>query len=200
MMTNRYFRISFLLVVGLAIASLIAYSQIKSEKGGNHIVATNFGGPFTLTNQNGKTVTEEIFKNQYRLIYFGFTYCPAICPTELQKMTATLNALGPVGEKILPVFITVDPERDTVQTMKQYIEAFHPNFVGLTGTIAQIDQAKKSYKIYAAKVQDDTMSDYTMDHSSYIYFLDPDNNLIRIFKIDDTAEAMVTTIRQYITK
>lgn len=199
MMTNRVIRTIFLLVVGLAIASLIAYSQIKSEQGyNNSIVAENFGGPFTLTNQDGEQVTQDDFKNQYRLIYFGFTYCPAICPTELQKMTVALNELGAAGKKIKPIFITVDPERDTVETMKQYIGSFHPNFIALSGTIAQIDQAKKSYKIYAAKVQDDTMSDYTMDHSSYIYFLDPDDNLIRIFKVDDTAQDMVQVMAPYL--
>ena len=199
MMTNRLLRISLLLVVGLAIASLIAYYQIRTEQGSasinKNVVAANFGGPFTLINEDGEQVTQDDFKGQYRLIYFGFTFCPAICPTELQKITAALNELGPAGEKIKPIFITVDPERDTVETMKQYIGSFHPNFTGLSGSMAQIDQAKKSYKIYAAKVQDETMSDYTMDHSSYIYFLDPDDNLVRIFKIDDTAQDMVQVIK-----
>ena len=184
---NRLIRTIIILVLGLGIAAAIAAYQISNEKK-PHMVSENFGGPFTLTNQNGETVTQEDFENEYRLIYFGFTYCPAICPTELQKISTALNELGDKGDDITPVFITVDPERDTVDVMRQYVELFHPNMVGLTGTIEQIEQAKKSYKIYAAKVKDDTMSDYTMDHSSFIYFIDNQNNLLRIFKVDDTAE------------
>lgn len=154
------------------------------------ILVPNFGGEFSLTDHTGKAVTSKDFDGKWRLIYFGFTYCPAICPTELQKISAVLNDLGSKGEKITPIFISVDPERDTVDVMKNYVSLFHPRLIGLTGTVEEVDVAKKAYKIYSAKVQDETMSDYTVDHSSFIYFMDPNNNLLRIFKIDDTAETM----------
>lgn len=197
MIKQRFIRIFFLLVVGLAIASLIAYFQIKAESGGA-IVSKNFGGPYTLVDHTGKQVTDQDFKDQYRLIYFGFTYCPAICPTELQRISQVLDNLGEAGNKIQPIFISVDPERDTVDVMKNYISLFHPRLIGLTGTVEQVETIKKAYKIYAAKVQDETMSDYTVDHSSFIYFMGPDDTLIRIFKMDDSIEHITSIINQFL--
>jgi len=196
-MKNRLVRIVVFLIIGLAIGSLISYTQIKSDDNKTSMVMVeDFGGPFTLTDQDNKQVTEKDFNDQWRLIYFGFTYCPAICPTELQKIASALNELGPIGDQITPIFISVDPERDTVDVMRQYVELFHPRLIGLTGTVKQIDQAKKSYKIYAAKVKDDTMTDYTVDHSSFIYLMNPNNDLIRIFKTEDTVDEIVTVTRK----
>jgi len=205
-------RILIILVLGLGIASAIATYQIHQEQNSNAItlikkedisaapaiVAKNFGGPFTLTNHLGQRVTEQDYQGQWRLIYFGFTYCPAICPTELQKIATALNDLGDKGEQILPIFVSVDPERDTVDVMREYVSLFHSRLIGLTGSIEEIEQIKKEYKIYAAKVQDDTMSDYTVDHSSFIYFIDPDNNLRRIFKIDDRAQDITNFVNSTI--
>jgi protein SCO1/2 len=159
------------------------------------IVAKDFGGDFTLTNQEGQRVTQADFDGRWRLIYFGFTFCPAICPTELQRMASVLDKLPKdMAAAITPIFVTVDPERDTVEVMKNYVEMFHPRLVGLTGTPKEIKQVKDGYKIYAAKVQDETMSDYTMDHSSYIYFMDPQNNLRRIFKMTDTLDKILSDV------
>jgi protein SCO1/2 len=157
-----------------------------------------FGGPFTLTDQSGQTVTDKNFTGKYRLIYFGFTYCPAICPTELSKMTAALNTLGDKGKAIVPMFITVDPERDTAEKMKNYVSLFHPSLVGLTGTPEQIKTTLKEYKIYAAKRQDEGMTDYTMDHSSFVYFMDPHDRLLHIFKSEDTADVMADTVSKWL--
>ena len=196
MTKQRFIKLLLSFVIGLALASLISVYQIKSERSKQNVVAKNFGGEFTLTDHTGKQVTDKDFAGQYRLIYFGFTYCPAICPTELQRMSSILNALGDEGEGIQSIFITVDPERDNAEIMKNYVVQFHPRLIGLTGTPEQIETAKKAYKIYAAKVQDETMSDYTMDHSSFIYFIDPDDNLLRIFKINDSVETMTNVIRE----
>lgn len=197
-MKNRIVRIVIFLFIGLGIGSLISYTQVKKEddQKTNMVMVENFAGPFTLIDQNNKQVTEKDFNGQWRLIYFGFTYCPAICPTELQKIASALNELGPIGEQITPIFISVDPERDTVDVMRQYVELFHPRLIGLTGTVAQVDEAKKSYKIYSAKVKDDTMTEYTVDHSSFIYLINPDNDLIRIFKTDDPAEEIIKFTRK----
>ncbi len=206
MKKNTLIRIIIILVLGLGIAAIIAALQIQNDKENglmlvkankNSAVQENFGGPFTLVNHMGEDVTQADFDNTKRLIYFGFTYCPAICPTELQKITAALNMVGEKADDITPIFITVDPERDTVEVMNKYLESFHPKFVGLTGTNDQVDQAKDSYKIYAAKVQDDSMSDYTMDHSSFIYYLDENNTLLRIFKMEDSAEVIADFIRHH---
>lgn len=194
-----------ILIIGLAatgilLAGLLFSIGARQNRGDELIAVTSdsFGGPFTLVDQNGKTVTDKDYAGRYRLIYFGFTYCPAICPTELQKITAALTLLGDKGKKIQPLFITVDPERDTPEKMKGYVTLFHPSLIGLSGTRAQIDQVLKSYKIYAAKAQDPGMTEYTMDHSSLIYFMAPDGRLLRIFKIDDTAQAMADTIAQWL--
>lgn len=196
-MQKRLIRIVIALTLGLILAGGIAAYQIHQEGNSKEIsiTAKNFGGPFTLTNHDGKIVTEKDFDNTWRLIYFGFTYCPAICPTELQKITSVLNDLGESGEKITPLFISVDPERDTIEVLKNYLSLFHTRLIGLTGSAEQVEQAKKSYKIYAAKVQDDTMSDYTVDHSSFIYFMNPNNDLVRIFRIEDSAEDMLEIIK-----
>lgn len=199
---NRLIRTFVIIVIGILIGAITTLYQIKQESGSNSqgIVAKSFGGAFELTDHTGKSVTDKDFTNQYRLIYFGFTYCPAICPTELQKISMALKELGNIGATITPIFITVDPERDTVDVMKNYVSLFHPALIGLTGTQKQIDTAKNAYKIYAAKVQDDTMNDYTMDHSSFIYFMGPDDTLYRIFKADDTADDIVAFIQEHFGK
>lgn len=193
---------------GLLLAGLLAFAQkkqgapgIATQAGADALIPVTedaFGGPFTLTDHTGKKVTEKDFTGKYRLIYFGFTYCPAICPTELAKITGALKSLGDEGKDIQPIFITVDPERDTVEAMGKYVTLFHPSLVGLTGTPEQIRKVAKEYKIYFAKVQDESMSDYTMDHSSFIYFMAPDDRLLRIFRMEDSAGDMANIIRQWL--
>jgi len=198
MMQNRILRIALGLAVGALIAGGLIAGQILSDQNGHSlsVTARDFGGPFTLVNQDGETVTEADFEGKWRMLYFGFTFCPAICPTELQRIATTLEELGPLGEKITPIFISVDPERDTPEVMKQYVALFHPRMIGLTGSVEQIKTVKKSYKIYSARVQDETMSDYTVDHSSFIYLMSPDNDLVRIFRTEDPVEEIVTVSRQ----
>ncbi len=190
-------------VLGLALAVFlnIMASKIQppAQSGGLLAVTKDaFGGPFTLTDQDGTKVSQDDFSGEYRLIYFGFTYCPAICPTELAKMTKALNALGSDGDAVQPIFITIDPERDTVETMKNYVAMFHPRLQGLTGTPDEIKQVAKEYKIYYAKAQDESLSDYTMDHSSFIYFMGPDDRLLHIFKMQDSAEDMTSVIGKWL--
>lgn len=202
---NRLIRTFCIIAIGLIIGGLGTYFQIKSESSGGvatvkhtPVVASDFGGAFTLTNHLGEVVTDKDFKDQYRLMYFGFTYCPAICPTELQKISMVLKDLDPaIADQITPMFVTIDPERDTVETMKNYISLFHEDFIGLTGTDEQTKQIADAYKIYYARVKDDTMQDYTMDHSSFIYFMGPDDTLLRLFKIDDKAQTITDFVTAY---
>ncbi len=205
-MNKKRFLIIFVSVIaGFALALFAGYMQKSAQKDGpdGALVAVTddaFGGPFTLLDQHGKQVTEKDFTGRYRLIYFGFTYCPAICPTELSKMTAAMNKLGDKGKDVLPIFITIDPERDTPEKLKNYITLFHPSLVGLTGTTEQIKTVLKEYKIYAAKRQDPTMNEYTMDHSSFIYFIAPDDRLLHIFKMQDDANAMADVMKKWLER
>ncbi len=185
----RMIRIAVLSVVALVLAfAFVSRQNNKAEPAPPAPMAgAAIGGPFTLVDHNGKTVTQADYAGHYKLIYFGFTFCPAICPTELQKMAVVMDALGEEGRKIQPLFITVDPERDTIEVMRQYVELFHPRLTGLTGSRAQIDDVIKTYRVYAARVEDPEMSEYTMDHSSYIYLMSPEDKPIAIYKMQDAA-------------
>lgn len=204
----RLKRTLILCVIGLVIGTGIGFYQMNNAEqtrgAASGIAGVKIGGPFSLVNQNGESVTEKNFAGQYKLIYFGFTYCPAICPTELQKITRVLKTLEKDNPKlaanIAPIFITVDPERDTPEVLKDYITQFHPKLVGLTGSVEQIEDAKKKYRIFAAKVQEEGMSDYTMDHSSFIYFIGPDDNVLGVYRMDDTAQMMVADMLSNLPK
>ena len=157
------------------------------------------GGPFTLVNSEREAVSEDILLGRYSLIYFGFTYCPDICPIALQNITEVIEALGSAGDSIAPVFITVDPERDSPEVMGDYISHFHPRFVGLTGTIEQTQQAAEQYKVYAKKsfltdADGNTTDDYLVDHTGFTYLVGPDGRYADHFSKDATVQEMVARI------
>ncbi len=156
------------------------------------------GGPFTLVDQHGNNVTDEALKEQFALIYFGFTYCPDICPTALLTMTQAIEGLGTLGDRVLPVFITVDPQRDTPEVMKSYASNFHPRFLALTGTLEQTDAAAKAYKIFYKLHNEEDKENYVVDHTGYIYLMAPDGNYLTHFSHDDSAEAMMAILTKYI--
>ena len=194
---DRILRSGLILLAGISISTLIAYAQISGYKASTtqSVSGTDIGGPFSLVDQHGKPFTEKDLMGHYSLVYFGFTFCPAICPTELQRINVILKNLGPAGEKILPVFITIDPARDTQKSMGAYVAQFNPRLIGLTGTQAQVDEALKAYKVYARKVQDPNMSDYTMDHSSYLYLIGPNGKIDQFFGPDAKASEIADKIR-----
>lgn len=195
---NISLAISAALIIGFI---ALQFTIIGSKRHGGQMTpvsVSGFGGPYTLVNQEGEAVTEQNLLGQYQMIYFGFTYCPAICPTELSKITDVMNQLGDDGSDIQPLFITVDPERDTAEVLKGYLELFHPRFIGYTGTVKQIEDIKRLYKVYSAKVDDPSMSEYTVDHSSYIYFLDPEGRLLSLYKIDDGADYIAKDVRKWL--
>lgn len=154
----------------------------------------SLGGPFTLVDQTGKTVTERDFAGRPMLIYFGFTYCPDVCPTELGTIAAALDAMGPAGERVTPVFISIDPERDTPEAMADYVSRFHPRMVGLTGSAEQVAQVARAYRVYYAKVQPRDTTAYLMDHSSFIYFVGPDSRVRSLFRPESTPEAIAAAV------
>ena len=140
------------------------------------------GGPFTLIAHTGKRMSDKDFRGKYMLIYFSYTFCPDVCPAELQVMSAALDKLGKRAEKIQPLFITVDPERDDVKQMAQYVDHFHKSFVGLTGTVDEVKLAAKKYRVYFAKTVDKSSSaKYLMDHSSLIYLMDDKGEYVTHF-------------------
>jgi protein SCO1/2 len=157
------------------------------------------GGPFTLTEHTGRRVTEEDFKGRFTLIYFGYTFCPDVCPAELQVMSAALDQLGKKGEKVTPVFVTIDPERDTVEQMKSYVSNFHKRLVGLTGSLKEIRAATKVYRIYYKKVADDSSStDYLMDHSSIVYLMSPEGEYLAHFAYGTGVDKMAKGIAKFL--
>lgn len=152
------------------------------------------GGQFTLTDQNGKTVTDASFRGKYMLVFFGYTYCPDICPTELQVMTRAIQSMGPAGEKITPIFVSIDPERDTPKVLKSYVENFDPRLVGLTGSAQQITVAARAYRVYYARAGKTGTSDYLMDHSSIIYLMDPQGRFVKHFSYSTDAAALAEAL------
>ncbi len=140
------------------------------------------GGFFSLKDHQGVQRRDTDFRGKYMLVYFGYTFCPDICPTALIAMTEALNQLGSKSKEVTPLFITVDPERDTQEQLALYHQNYHPQLVMLTGSKQAVEQAKKSYRVYAAKAKPDvTTSDYLMDHSSIIYLMDRQGRFVAHF-------------------
>ncbi len=187
--TKHFSLQNFSCVILLAI-TLVAIPSIanSAENGRNKI-----GGSFNLTNHQKKSVTEKDFLGKYMLVYFGYTYCPDVCPTDLQIMSAALRLIDPaIAKDITPVFVSIDPERDTVDLMAEYIKHFHKNLVGLTGTVDQIKEIKSKYRVYSAK-SDDT-ADYLVDHTAYTYLMDKDGRLLKHFNHALPPEKMAEQI------
>ena len=152
------------------------------------------GGPFALVDQNGLHRTDADYRGKFMLVYFGFTYCPDVCPTDLQQMGLAVDRLGPGGDAVQPIFITVDPERDTTEHLKDYVAMFHPRFIGLTGGAAAIKEAARAYRVYFAKVEL-PKSNYTVDHSAFIYMMGPKGEYLGFFPPGTSAELLVGTLR-----
>jgi cytochrome oxidase Cu insertion factor (SCO1/SenC/PrrC family) len=155
------------------------------------------GGPFSLTDQNGRRVSDKDFLGRPMLVFFGFTFCPDICPSGLQVIAAALDQLGPKGEAIVPVFVTIDPERDTPEQLKSYLASFHPRLVGLSGTVAEITDVAKKYRVYFKKVKDEKSSaDYTMDHSTIMYLMDAKGQFVAHFSHATSADKLSEGLRK----
>lgn len=193
-----------LLLIGLAAAWYLRTPSApqQTQLDGGSTGSAKIGGPFELTDQNGELRRARHFSGQYMLIYFGFTYCPDACPTALTVMTQALDTLeeeAPAkANQVVPLFITVDPERDTVEEMASYAEHFHPDLVALTGTRDQVAAAAKEYRVYYEKVQDESMDTYLMDHSSYIYLMGPEGAYLTHFTHLTPADELVAGLERYV--
>ncbi|MFO1070964.1 MAG: SCO family protein [Geminicoccaceae bacterium] len=154
------------------------------------------GGAFSLVDQDGKRITEQDFRGRWMLVYFGYTFCPDACPLSLTHMAEALDLLPPAtADKVVPVLITVDPERDTVAVLKDYVGAFSPRLVGLTGTPAEVQPVLKAWKVYARKAEPAADGSYLMDHSTFIYLMAPDGAYAAHFGHDATPEQIAGQIK-----
>ncbi|KQK17236.1 hypothetical protein BRADI_1g33190v3 [Brachypodium distachyon] len=176
-------------------------NKTNSVKPGQSVGTAAIGGPFTLLNHDGKPVTEKDFLGKWTLLYFGFTHCPDICPDELQKMAAAIDKIKERTKiEIVPVFISVDPERDTVEQVHDYVKEFHKDLIGLTGTTDEVRQVARAYRVYYMKTEEEG-SDYLVDHSIVMYLMNPKMEFVKFFgknyDVDSLAEGIVKEIREH---
>ncbi len=173
------------LITAMAVAGIAGWRTFKPEPPlptARQLGQAMIKSQFTLTDHHGHTVTEKDFHGRWQLVFFGFTFCPDVCPTTLSVMAQVLDILGEDANKVAPMFITVDPERDTAEVMAEYVEAFHPDIVGLTGTPEQIKQAAKSFRVFYGKTERaDAPGGYVMGHSGYMYLMTPDGSYDAVF-------------------
>ena len=188
---------SFLLGSLIGVGALILGQQTPNQ---NRVITSGqalIGGPFELIGKDGKTVTDNDFRGRYMLVFFGFTHCPDICPAELQVMSAALDDLGAQADRVVPVFITVDPERDTPELVSAYVANFGPNFVGLTGSPDAIAKAAKAYRVTYQKFQDENSGEnYSVDHSALLYLMGPNGEFVTHFPYGTSPEKMAETLRR----
>lgn len=184
------------LFMTVAVAAIVAVYVWREDGGG----IARIGGPFTLVDHTGAERTEAHLKGRHALIYFGYSFCPDVCPTALADMLIALDELGPDAGKVQPVFITIDPDRDTPAALGKYVGNFHPRLIGLSGSPAQIGQAARSYRVYYAKVDDPKAGEnYLMDHSSVIYLMDPDGRYLTHFSHGIAPDRMAKRLRELVS-
>ena len=194
--------IIFLVFLGIAIITLLLYQTKKAD-------VVQIGGAFKLTNHHGESVSTKNFENNFLLVFFGFTNCPDFCPNTLNNISTVMQQLDEKSNDIIPLFITVDPERDTVPVLKKYLTNFHPKIIGLTGTNEEIDLVKKKYKIFSKKVMDKEKKKhngnhqgdhdhggYSVNHTTIIYLMDKKGLYITHFSPETSNSEMIEKINQ----
>ena len=201
-MKSASLKLALLVLAGFAVggaAALALFPQARDKllPAGNIRIMGQalIGGPFTLTDHTGKRVTEQDFRGRTMVVFFGFTFCPDVCPSGLQVMSAALDKLGPKADGVVPLFISVDPERDTPAQLAMYVQSFHPRLVGLTGTPAEVEAVAKAYRVYVRKVGDPkSTAGYTIDHSSIIYVMAPDGAYRTHFPHSTNVDALAAAL------
>jgi protein SCO1 len=187
------------LIGGLALLGAVAYTALKlphNRRGdGDTLVTGTIGGPFRLVDQNGNIVTNTDLEGKWLLVYFGYTHCPDTCPTALSNIALALRDLGAAKQQVRPVFITIDPERDTSQALKDYVAAFDAPLLALTGSAAAIAQAAAGYRVYYAK-RPEPGGDYFMDHTAVIYVMNPEGRFVASFTPEDPPEQMAARLKK----
>jgi protein SCO1 len=194
--------------VGVGIGWLFETPQRPTVAGVSGAVKSSgtarVGGKFSMIDQRGMRVTDRDFLGKFMLVFFGYTYCPDICPTVMKLMGAALDSLGPAAERIQPIFVTVDPERDTVEVMAEYLSKFRSGFVGLTGTAEQVADIARTYGVfYFRDEQPDALDrdeNYRVNHSSFIFLMDGKGKFRRVFRPDLARDGMARQIRAELAK
>ena len=193
----RTIRLAVWVAVAILAAVAIWIVLLNQNGGVSGVTASQIGGPFTLTDQNGETVIEAALQGHPSAIYFGYTYCPDVCPTTLADLTQWMSDLGASADRLKVYFVTVDPERDTREVMASYLQAFDPRFIGLTGTRPQIDQIIQAYRVYSRKVPGEKGS-YTMDHTATVLLLDGKAQLVSTIDYQEKPEQALAKLKRLI--
>lgn len=191
------------LVVMAAVSAAIAAALVaNSDRTPGRVVGVSevqIGGPLDLVHHTGRRFSDAELAGSYRLVYFGYTYCPDMCPLGLQTMAEALDRLPPeIASKIQPIFVSVDPERDTPAVLKEYVAAFHPRLIGLTGTVEEIEAVKKAWRVYARKSEEKRGEDYLVDHSTFTYLMGPDGRYLAHFGHGTTPEQMAERLARLV--
>lgn len=197
-------RLATVMVLGLligAVAAIVAVPGLREQldKVAGPVVSgkAQVGGPFSLLDTTGKRVTDKDFRGRYMLVYFGFTYCPDVCPTGLQVISAVLDQLGGKADQIAPIFISLDPERDTPQQMGEYVKSFGPRIIGLTGTPEEVAEVARAYRVYFKKVKDEkSTAGYSVDHTSIMYVMDTKGEFVAHFTHATAVDAIVARLQK----
>ena len=189
----------------IALAALVYWHQIENTTSEpapkiGFLPVIDIGGPFALTDHNGSKITEKSFPGKFLLITFGYTFCPDICPTGLARITAALNRLGKTADLVQPLFISVDPNRDTPEALATYVTHFHPRMRGLTGNKDEIDSVTRTYRVLRHVVHQDDASEYLLNHTTFFYLVAPTGKIARIFRhatgVDALADAISVELAQ----
>ncbi len=198
-MTDRATR-PLVIIAAFAVSLAIGLAAVLWLSGGLRRVAppAAIGGAFSLTDQSGQTVTEKSLQGRPTIIFFGYTHCPDVCPTSLFEMSEVLRAMGKDADRVNAYFVSVDPERDTVAVMKDYLSSFDPRMKGLTGDPAMIAKVLSEFRVYAKKVPSKDGDDYTMDHTALIYLMDKNGHFVAPFNLKQTPEAAAADLKRYL--
>ena len=200
---GKNLRLWLALAIAVAVAGALGWMRFAAPPAVPPVVQGNLagaslGGPFTLINQDGQTVRDRDFAGRWRLVYFGYAFCPDVCPTDLALIGRGLKAFeakdAALGARVAPIFITIDPQRDTPATLKPFVAAFHPRLVGLTGTAAQIDAVTKAFGVYAKRMDTGDPENYLMDHSAMVYLFDPDGKPVAFLPHQGLSAQAITEL------
>jgi protein SCO1/2 len=187
-------------IIGLLVTVLLLAAGGYLFLSGSQPAALTVGGPFALVDGDGKPMSDQTWRGKYMLVYFGYTFCPDVCPTTLSNVADAMDKMGAKADRVQPLFITVDPKRDTPAVVKQYAAAFGPRVIGLTGSAEQIAAVAKAYRVYYAEHRTGTGSDdYSMDHSSVLYLMGPDGRFIAPVRADQDGPQIAAALTKLIS-
>jgi protein SCO1 len=188
-----------LFIAGAAAGVIWKYFPVSPDTPGTQTSGKALiGGPFSLVDTDGKRVTDRDFRGKFMLVFFGYAHCPDVCPSELQTMAEVVDKLGPAADAVAPVFISVDPGRDTPEALAAYVKAFSPRITGLTGTLDETASAAKAYRVYFRKAAGGP-DDYSVDHSAFVYLMDREGNYLTHFTFNTTADAIAAVIKKHLS-